>query len=349
MSKTAVVILNWNGVDYLKKFLPSLVKYTSFPDIELVVADNASSDSSVGFLESEYPEIKVITLDKNYGFAGGYNRALEQLDADFFMVLNSDIEVTEGWIQPLIALLKQQEDVAACSPLILDHSKKGSYEYAGAAGGYIDKYGYTFCRGRIFDKNEEIQLTYSNETNVFWTTGACMLVRAEMFNEVGGFDDYFFAHMEEVDLCWRWKNLGYKLKVLPGSKVYHVGGGTLHKSNPFKTYLNFRNNLLLLYKNLPGNKLAKVLFTRILLDYLSVFRFLASFSFKDIEAIFEAHRHFQRKKKDYREFRELNDSKTARSDHEERYNRSIVLDYFLLGRRKFSQLRGDFAKKFINI
>ena len=348
MSKTAVVILNWNGIAYLKEFLPSLLSYTSIPDVELVVADNASSDGSVEFLKAQYAEIKVVKLDKNYGFTGGYNRALAQLNADYFMILNSDIEVTEGWIQPLIALMDQQADVAACSPLLLDYNRKEKYEYAGAAGGYIDRYGYTFCRGRIFDKQEEIQSAYNKATDVFWTTGACMLVRAEMFQKAGGFDENFFAHMEEVDLCWRWKNMGYKLKVLPDSKVYHVGGGTLPKSNPFKTYLNFRNNLFLLYKNLPENKMSKVLFTRILLDYLSVIRFLATFSFKDIGAIIKAHRHFQRKKVDYIDFRESQHSQIVKSDHEERYSHSIVLDYFLLGRRRFSQLRGDFAKKFIN-
>lgn len=347
MAKTAVVILNWNGVDYLRKFLPLLVVHTSIPDVELVVADNASSDNSLEFLKSEYPGIKVISLDKNYGFAGGYNRALEQIDADYFMILNSDIEVTENWLQPLIALMDQQENVAACSPLLLDYNNKGKYEYAGAAGGYIDKYGYTFCRGRIFDKNEEIRTAYNSETDVFWTTGACMLVRAELFNMLGGFDDYFFAHMEEVDLCWRWKNLGYKLKVVPGTKVYHVGGGTLHKSNPFKTYLNFRNNLFLLYKNLPANKMSKVLFIRVLLDFLSAVRFLASFSFKDIAAIFKAHRHFRRKRKDYKEFRESQVSQIVTTEHKERYERSIVLDYFLLGRKRFTQLRGNFANKFI--
>jgi GT2 family glycosyltransferase len=348
MSKTAVVILNWNGIDYLKNFLPALIRYTCIHGVELVVADNASSDGSVEFLESEYPGIQVLKLDKNYGFTGGYNKALAQLKADYFMILNSDIEVTEGWIQPLIALMDKQADVAACSPLLLDYNNKENYEYAGAAGGYIDKYGYTFCRGRIFDKLEEVQSNYNKPADVFWTTGACMLVRAEMFQKAGGFDEHFFAHMEEVDLCWRWKNMGFKLKVLPNSKVYHVGGGTLPKSNPFKTYLNFRNNLFLLYKNLPRNKMSKVLFIRILLDYLSVIRFLASFSFKDIKAIFKAHRDFQRKKVDYIAFRESQHSKIVKSDHEERYSYSIVLDYFLLGRKRFSQLRGDFAKKFIN-
>ena len=348
MSKTAVVILNWNGIAYLKDFLPPLLSYTRIPDVELVVADNASSDGSIEFLEEKYPEIQVLKLDKNYGFTGGYNRALEQLKADYFMILNSDIEVTEGWIQPLIALMDQQADVAACSPLLLDYYAKDKYEYAGAAGGYIDKYGYTFCRGRIFDKLEDVQSAYNEPADVFWTTGACMLVRADMFRNAGGFDEHFFAHMEEVDLCWRWKNMGYKLKILPESKVYHVGGGTLPKSNPFKTYLNFRNNLFLLYKNLPGNKMSKVLFIRILLDYLSVVRFLVSFSFKDIGAIFKAHRHFQRKKVDYNAFRESQQGQIVKSDHEERYNHSIVLDYFLLGRRRFSQLRGEFANKFIN-
>lgn len=348
MSLTAVVILNWNGLEYLRKFLPFLIKHTNLPDVELVVADNGSSDQSIRLLETDYPSVRIIKLDKNHGFAGGYNKALEKIDADYYMLLNSDIEVSENWLEPLISLMDKQQELAACSPLLIDFNKRDNYEYAGAAGGYIDKYAYTFCRGRIFDKLEKINPEYNNNVEVFWTTGACMLVRAELFRSTGGFDEHFFAHMEEVDLCWRWKNMGHKLMINTDSRVYHVGGGTLPKSNPFKTYLNFRNNLFLLYKNLPENKLDKILFLRLLLDYLSVIRFLVTLSFKDIGAIFKAHRHFFKKKKDYREFRKIQSDLVTTANHREQYNRSIVVDYFLLGRKTFTRLRGGFADKFIN-
>ena len=348
MSFTSVVILNWNGVEYLRKFLPFLITYTKLPDVELVVADNASTDDSIELLKNEFPSVRIIQLDKNYGFAGGYNRALEKVEADYYMLLNSDIEVSENWIEPMVNLMDDQPDVAACSPLLIDYNRRDNYEYAGAAGGYIDKYGYTFCRGRIFDKLEKINPEYNTNTEVFWTTGACMLVRSELFRSTGGFDDHFFAHMEEVDLCWRWKNMGYKLMVNTASEVYHVGGGTLPKSNPFKTYLNFRNNLFLLYKNLPENKLDKVLFIRLLLDYLSVIRFIVTLSFNDISAIFKAHKHFFKKKKDYREFRKKQRELITTTDHKEQYKRSVVVDYFLLGRKRFTQLRGAFAEKYIN-
>lgn len=347
MAKTAVVILNWNGERFLKEFVPLLVKHSTLQDVELIVADNASSDGSIAYLEAEQPSIRIIKLDKNYGFAGGYNRALEQVNADYYLLLNSDVEVTEGWLQPLVSKMDQQEDLAACSPLLLDLNKRGRYEYAGAAGGYIDKYGYTFCRGRIFDWMEDIQDDYNTEASVFWTTGACMLLRKTAFEAAGGFDDHFFAHMEEVDLCWRMKNLGFQLRSVPGSKVYHVGGATLNKSNPLKTYLNFRNNLFLLYKNLPQNKIRKVLFIRMLLDYLSIIRFVATFSFKDIGAILKAHRDFRKDRKIYRKFRTDQEEKMVKYDHDEIYPRSIVSEYFLMGKRRFSGLNRDFALKYM--
>lgn len=347
MTKTAVVILNWNGAKFLREFIPTLVKHTSLPNVELVVADNGSTDDSVSFLESEQAAIKIIKFEKNHGFAGGYNRALTKVDADYFLLLNSDVEVTEGWLEPLIARMDGDSGLAACSPVLLDYQKRGRYEYAGAAGGYIDKYGYTFCRGRIFDWLEDIQDDYNQDVPVFWTTGACMMLRSDLFKKAGGFDEDFFAHMEEVDLCWRMKNMGYQLKNVPASKVYHVGGATLHKSNPMKTYLNFRNNLFMLYKNLPENKLAKVLFIRHLLDFLSVIRFLATLSFKDIGAIYKAHRDFRKGKKKYKNFREEQRKLIVKQDHEEQYRRSIVSDYFLMGKRRFSNLKSDFALKFM--
>ncbi len=347
MIKTAVVILNWNGTKFLREFIPILVKHTSLPEVELIVADNGSTDDSVSFLKEEHPSVKIIKLDENHGFAGGYNKALEQVDADYFLLLNSDVEVTKGWIDPLVAKMEGDPGLAACSPMLLDYNKRGRYEYAGAAGGYIDKYGYTFCRGRIFEWLEDVQEDYHQDTSVFWTTGACMIVRSDAFQKAGGFDEDFFAHMEEVDLCWRLKNMGYQLMNVPASKVYHVGGATLHKSNPFKTYLNFRNNLFLLYKNLPENKLTKILFIRMMLDFLSVVRFLATLSFKDIGAIFRAHRDFRRGKKKYRGFREEQKKLIVKQEHDEQYKKSIVSEYFLMGRRRFSNLKGDFALKFM--
>lgn len=347
MAKTAVVILNWNGAKFLREFIPILVKHTSLPDVELVVADNGSTDDSVSFLEEEQPAVKIIKLDMNHGFAGGYNRALKQVEADYFLLLNSDVEVTERWIEPLIAKMEEQSELAACSPLLADYHKRKSYEYAGAAGGYIDKYGYTFCRGRLFEWMEDVQDDYRQDVPVFWTTGACMIIRRTAFIKAGGFDEHFFAHMEEVDLCWRMKNMGYQLMNVPASKVYHVGGATLHKSNPLKTYLNFRNNLFMLYKNLPENKLAKVLFIRKLLDLLSVVRFLVTLSFKDIGAIFRAHRDFRRGKKKYKSFREEQKKHIVKQEHEEQYTKSIVSEYFLMGKRRFSNLKGDFALKFM--
>src|SRR6056297_2072863 len=269
MTKVSIVILNWNGEMFLEKFLPGLILHSQLPGVEVIVADNSSSDGSLIMLQKKYSNIRIVRLEKNHGFAGGYNMALQQIEAKYYLLMNSDIEVTENWLDPLISFMDKNNGAAACSPVLLDYNNRNKYEYAGAAGGYIDKYGYTFCRGRIFNAIEEADNIPDNPTEVFWTTGGCMLIRAELFWEGGGFDDHFFAHMEEVDLCWRLKNKGYKLALVPGSKVYHVGGGTLPKSNPFKTYLNFRNNLLLLYKNLPEEILRKTIRRRMLLDGLS--------------------------------------------------------------------------------
>ena len=266
MKLVSVVILNWNGRRFLEQFLPTLVKYTQDPEAEIVVADNGSTDDSMAFMEKEFPSIRTLQLDKNHGFSGGYNRALELVDSRYYLLLNSDIEVTEGWLAPLLKVMEAKPKVAACTPKLLDYHKRTHFEYAGAAGGFIDRYGYPFCRGRIFDAMEEDLGQYDLSTELFWGTGACLMVRSELWKEVGGLDEQFFAHMEEIDLCWRLKSLGHTILSVPSSRVYHVGGGTLERGNPMKTFLNFRNNLLLLYKNLPSKQRGRTLFLRMILD-----------------------------------------------------------------------------------
>jgi len=272
--KTAVVILNWNGKDWLEKFLPNVISESS--DATVIVADNNSSDDSVKFLEENYPNIRIIQNDGNYGYAKGYNLALKQIDAQYFVLLNSDIEVTKDWISPIISLMDSDKTISACQPKILDYNNKNEFEYAGASGGYIDKFGYPFCRGRIFDDLEEDKGQYNDATEVFWATGACLFVRSSDFWEVGGLDEDFFAHQEEIDLCWRLKNKGYKIMVEPKSVVYHVGGGTLNVDSPFKTHLNFRNNLYMMFKNLPLSSLFIIIPIRLVLDGIAAITFLSN-------------------------------------------------------------------------
>ena len=345
MTKTAIVILNWNGKKFLEKFLPILIKHTQDPAAEIIIADNDSSDDSMEFLATNYKNLRTISLDRNHGFAGGYNEALRHVEAEYYLLLNSDIEVTANWLEPLVNHLDQHDDVAACSPVIMDYQHRNMLEYAGAAGGYIDKYGYTFCRGRIFHTTEQASGIPGQPVEVFWTSGACMLIRSKQFLEAGGFDAHFFAHMEEVDLCWRLKNRGYRLTMVPSSHVYHVGGGTLPKSNPFKTYLNFRNNLFLLYKNLPERELGSTIRIRMLLDGISALRFLLTLQPGDLRAIHRAHRDFRKKKPDYTESRKRSQPMIKKTVHPEIYNRSLDFDYFIAGRKKFSQLRDRFAER----
>ena len=272
--KTAVVILNWNGKSWLEKFLPNVIQHSN--DAEVIIADNNSSDDSIKFLEENYPNIRIIQNDGNYGYAKGYNLALKQIDAEYFVLLNSDIEVTKDWISPIISLMDSDKTISACQPKILDCNNKNKFEYAGASGGYIDKFGYPFCRGRIFDFLEEDKGQYNDSTEVFWATGACLFIRASHFWEVGGLDEDFFAHQEEIDLCWRLKNKGYKIMVEPKSVVYHVGGGTLNVGSPFKTHLNFRNNLYMMFKNLPLSSLFVIIPIRLVLDGIAAITFLGN-------------------------------------------------------------------------
>jgi len=244
MKLVSIVILNWNGKQHLEHFLPALLRFTSHPGAEIVVADNGSTDDSLAFLKKEYPAIRIIELEKNYGFSGGYNRALEQIEASYLLLLNSDIEVSEGWLEPMLELMVNDPAVAACTPKILDFKQKTHFEYAGAAGGYLDRYGYAFCRGRIFDHLEEDRGQYDDASDLFWGSGACLMVRSDLFRESGGLDEQFFAHMEEIDLCWRLQRMGYRICFVPSSTVYHVGGATLQRGNPFKTFLNGREEFL---------------------------------------------------------------------------------------------------------
>ena len=332
--RLAVVILNWNGKSFLEKFLPSVVSNSQ--EATIYVADNASSDGSLKFITDNFPSVKRIDNGENLGFAGGYNKALENLTEEFFVLLNSDVETTHNWLQPAITLFDSDQQVAAIQPKILSYKDKVSFEYAGAAGGFIDKNGYPFCRGRIFDSLEKDNGQYDSTQEIFWATGACMFIRSSVYKQLGGLDDDFFAHMEEIDLCWRTKRAGFKVMAQPKSVVYHVGGGTLHKSNPFKTFLNFRNGLELLAKNLPKNRLFFGILTRLLWDALAAFKFLSSGSFKDFTAVIRAHIAF------YGRLRKTLDKRSGNYNQVKgQYSGNIVTDYFLKGKKKFSVLSSD--------
>lgn len=290
--KTSVVILNYNGQEMLRKYLPILKTYT--PETELIVADNASTDGSRELLSTEFPEIKTILLKENYGFAGGYNHALKGIETEYYLLLNSDIEVTKGWLTTLEEFMDAHPDVAACQPKLRSMADKTMFEYAGASGGFIDKYGYPFCRGRIFDVVEKDQGQYDEAVEVMWATGAALMIRRADWEKSGGFDNRFFAHNEEIDLCWRLRLMDRKIFVVPQSVVYHIGGATLNKSNPRKTFLNFRNNLLMLYKNLPDKDLKRVMCIRWFLDYLAAWQtLLLNGKVGDFKAIYKARKAFK--------------------------------------------------------
>ena len=328
----AIVILNFNGIHYLEKFLPSVIKYSA--DSEIWVADNGSSDHSLEWLAANHPSIKTLSLAENKGYTGGYNAALRQIEAQYYVLLNSDIEVTENWIEPVIHFMDSDDKIAACQPKILAYDLPSHFEYAGAAGGYMDYLGYPFCRGRIFDTREEDLGQYNDEEDVFWATGACLFVKSAAFHKVNGFDERFFAHMEEIDLCWRLLSLGYRITYCGKSSVYHVGGGTLHKSNPQKTFLNYRNNLIMIFKNMPIGRRWKTIFMRLILDGISGVRFVASGAFPDVWAILRAHFAFYAMMPSL-----LNDQR--RSDFKAPlYFRSIIWEYFVLRKHRFSQLTG---------
>lgn len=342
MSETAIVILNWNGIDYLKKFLDKVVRFSCLPGTEVYIADNGSTDGSAAWIEENHKEVKLIRLDSNHGFAGGYNLALSKIAAEYFILLNSDIEVTENWVEPLISFLKENPDVASCQPKILSYRQRDHFEYAGAAGGYIDRYGFPFCRGRIFNKTEKDTGQYNDQVDIFWSTGACMGVRATAWEKCGRFDESFFAHMEEIDLCWRFHLAGFRVSYVPQSVVYHVGGGALPYDSPFKTYLNFRNSLFLLYKNLEDSKLKNILFVRRLLDGLAALMFLFSGRFRNFNAVWKAHIDF------YKNIRQLKEKRNSiiRTDASKLndfiLNKSIIFEFYAKGRKSFDSLKHNF-------
>ncbi len=335
MAKTAVVILNYNGVEYLKQFLPGVVQHS--PTADVIVVDNCSTDESIEFLRSQ-PKVELIVLDKNYGFTGGYNKVMKTLEYEYCVLLNSDVEVTEGWLDSMTEKLDNSPEVVACQPKILAYHERDHFEYAGAAGGFIDKLGFPYCRGRIFETLEEDRGQYDQDLEIFWTTGACMIVRTEEFNRAGGFDEDFFAHMEEIDLCWRFHHMGKKLYCLSQSVVYHVGGGTLAKTNPKKTYLNFRNNLSMIFKNESAAGLLWKLPLKLSLDWAAAIKFGLDNSFSHFTAVLRAHFYFfthipslLKKRKRSRHLR----SDTPAT----RITGMIVYDYFVKGRKVYSDLK----------
>lgn len=337
MVRVAIVILNWNGKSFLEKFLPGVI--TNSPAYaEVIVADNASTDDSVSWLKNNHPAIRIIQNESNGGFAKGYNDALALVDAEYFVLLNSDIEVTQGWLEPLVALLDSNKDVAACQPKIRSYHVRDEFEYAGAAGGFIDKWGYPFCRGRIFDSYEKDLGQYDDACEVAWATGACLVIRKSDWLKVNGLDPDFFAHMEEIDLCWRLRNLGRKIMYVPGSIIYHVGGGTLNKTSPRKTYLNFRNNLILLTKNHSSRLFALKIFLRMCLDGIAAMRFLFSGDGAHFIAVVKAHFSFWgmlSKTVSKRKALRKQISSYAKTCI---YNGNIVFEYFLRGKKKFTDL-----------
>ncbi len=336
----AIVILNWNGRALLERYLPYVTRYNEC-NSEIFVADNASTDDSVSFLKSNYPAIKIIQNPTNGGFAEGYNTSLKQIDADYYILLNSDIEVTEGWIAPVIELLDKYPNVAAIQPKIKSYNQRNYFEYAGAAGGFIDRLGYPFCRGRIFDTVEEDKGQYNSAGEIFWASGASFFVRASVFHEMGGFDEDLFSHQEEIDLCWRMKIKGYSIMYCPASEVFHYGGGMLPKSNPFKTYLNFRNNLIIMTKNHPPSGLKRKLLARMALDGIAALRFLAQGNIQDFTAVIKAHFHFYGSLSKTRLKRKEVQTGTVNPNISCVYRKSIVWKYFFCGRRFFSQLNED--------
>lgn len=331
----AVVILNWNGKAFLQQFLPGILN-SEYDNLQIIIGDNASTDNSVAFIQEQFPTVKIIQNTLNYGFAGGYNKVLEQVEADYFILLNSDVEVTPNWIRPVINLMESDMEIAAAQPKIKWQLDKNQFEYAGAAGGYLDIYGYPFCRGRLFNVYEFDKGQYNQAKEVFWASGAAFFIRSKCWKEVGGLDADLFAHMEEIDLCWRLKNLNYKILYCPDAEVYHVGGGTLQTENPFKTYLNFRNNLIIMQKNLPAGDAFFRVIIRMWIDFIAWWHFLLTGKPKFTLAVSKAHIHFlkslfitARKRKGFQK---------PYLKHVGVYNNSIVWAFFIKKIRYFSKL-----------
>lgn len=330
--KIAIVILNWNGQKLLEQFLPSIIKYSKLKNCTIYIADNASTDTSVAFVKKKYKSVQIIQNTENGGYAKGYNDALKLINADIFALVNSDIEVSKGWLQPIIEEFENNSKTAIVQPKILDYKNDVFFEYAGAGGGYIDRYGYPFCRGRIFNYLELDNKQYNTNTDIFWASGACLFIRKEVFESLNGFDESYFAHQEEIDLCWRTKNMGYAVKYIGNSTVYHVGGATLEEINPKKTYLNFRNSLLTLLKNVPKRTLLPVLFIRLMLDGIAAVRFL--FQGKPIFTfmILKAHFGF------YARFFSTLKKRTKHNKRNYYYIKSIIWQHFVKGKNRFNEL-----------
>ncbi len=356
MCRLAIVILNWNGSEMMRKYLPTVIRCSRHEGVEVIVADNASTDESVSMLRTEFPDTRVLQLDRNYGFAEGYNRALALVDAEYYLLLNSDVEIRQtDWTAPMLEYMDAHREVAACQPKLLKlREEKPSdghlFEYAGAAGGFIDKYGYPYCRGRVFSTVEKDEGQYDDIVPVMWVTGAAMMVRAEVYRKAGGLDPTFFAHMEEIDLCWRLRTMGYRLVCVSASTAFHLGGATLNQGNARKTFLNFRNNLLMIYKNLPQEELRKVLRTRRSLDFLAAMQFLVKGDTANMKAVFRADREFRRLQPSYEAVREEiqknrttvkgtdpRNTPTALPDHT---SVSILWQYHVLGRKTYRQIHG---------
>ncbi len=332
--EVAIVILNWNGLSFLEKFLPSVVAST-YENRRVIVADNHSDDGSVAFVRAHFPQVEIIENPENKGFAAGYNMALGRVQSDYYVLLNSDVEVRSDWIEPVIELMEKDLKIAACQPKILSYSDKEKFEYAGASGGWIDNFGYPFTRGRVFDTCEKDAGQYDDAQPCFWASGAALFIRAELYHQAGGFDEYFFAHQEEIDLCWRLQRSGYAIYVQPASVVYHVGGGTLPKGNSRKTYLNFRNNMIMLHKNLPASTAMWKLPARILLNGVVAIKSLGDSGSGDFKAIARAHIDYfswMRKKKAQK------DMPSKGGNVAGWYNGSIVWDYFVKGKKTFYEI-----------
>ncbi len=337
MKRTAVIILNWNGADLLRRFLPSVVANTPDDTADVIVADNGSTDCSLQLLASDFPSVNVISFPENLGFAEGYNRAIAQCsDYEFTVLLNSDVETPAGWLPPLVDAMTATPQLGACQPKILSCDNLNRFEYAGAAGGFIDRNGYPYCRGRIFDTCETDNGQYDTPTDIFWATGAALMVRTDLYLSLGGLDKDFFAHMEEIDLCWRILLSGNRIMAIPASTVYHLGGGSLPASNPRKTYLNFRNNLLLLHKNIPQKDLRPTLLRRRLLDTIAWAKFMATFDFANANAILRAHRDFRTMRRAYTSHPDVNLLRTLPS-----CRRNILVDYFVRRRHTFNALQNN--------
>ena len=338
MDKVAVVILNWNGCAMLRRFLPGVVRYSEADGAVVWVADNGSTDDSVEVVSREFPSVRQVRLAENYGFAEGYNRALEQVKAEYVVLLNSDVEVTEHWLEPLLAYMDVHPEVAACQPKLLSYHQRTRFEYAGASGGYIDRYGYPFCRGRLMGEVEEDQGQYDTVVPVFWASGAALFIRRRDYVEAGGLDARFFAHMEEIDLCWRLRARGRGLVCVPQSVVYHVGAATLKKENPRKTFLNFRNNLLMLYKNLPDTELKPVMRMRALLDYVAALHYVLLLQFANAWAVVQARRSYRAMKPALSADRAENKRMALSAAIPERKGFSLLWQYYVHGKKTFGAL-----------